>query len=108
MAGGMEFDGDVAEPEFLAIGDRLRGAGEILAITQPHHVECFLRRQNSAMAGPGVVGMAMGDHGAFHGANRVDMEAARLATKTGGSWQQDVLWTHLRYIGALPRFLTVT
>jgi hypothetical protein len=60
------------------------------------------------MAGAGVIGMAMGDHGAFDGSNRVDVEAARLATKTGGSWQQDVLRTHPGYIGALPRFLTVT
>jgi predicted TPR repeat methyltransferase len=51
------------------------------------------------MAGPGVVGMAMGDHGALDGSNRVDMETARLAAKTGGSWQQDVLRTHLGYIG---------
>jgi hypothetical protein len=48
--------------------------------------------------------MAMGDHGALHGADRVDMEIARLATKTGGSWQQDVLRTHLGYIGGVAAF----
>jgi len=43
MAGGMEFDIlTVAEPDFLAIADRLRRAGEIIAIAQPHHVERFL------------------------------------------------------------------
>ena len=65
MASGMDFDGDVAKPQSLAIGNRLRGACEVLAIAQPHHVERFLRRQHRAMAGAGVVGMAMGDHGAL-------------------------------------------
>ena len=74
MPGGMEFDVDVAEPDFLAIGDRLRGACEILAIAQPHHVERFLRRQHRAMAWAGVVGMAVGDYGALDGSNRIDME----------------------------------
>jgi hypothetical protein len=31
------------------------------------------------MAGPGVVGMAVGDDGAFHRPYRIDMEAAGLA-----------------------------
>ena len=51
------------------------------------------------MAGPGVVGMAVGDHGPLDGADRIDMETARFAAQTGSSWQQDVLWTHVRYIG---------
>jgi len=42
--------------------------------------------------------------GALDGANRVDMETARLAAKTGGSWQQDVLRTHLGYIGGVAAF----
>ncbi len=50
MAGRMEFYPDVAELQFLAIGDRLRRAGKILAIAQPHDVERFLRRQHRAMA----------------------------------------------------------
>ncbi len=99
MAGGMEFDFDVAEPDFLAIADRLRRAGKIVAIAQPHHVERLLGGQHRAMAGPGVVGMPVGDHGTLDGAHRVDMETARLAAQAGGSWQQDVLRTHLGYIG---------
>src|SRR5262245_51111725 len=99
MAGGVEFHRDVAEPDLLAIANRLRGAGEIVAIAQPHHVERLLRRQHRAVAGPRMVGMAMGDDRALDRADGIDMEATRLAAETGGSWQQDVLGTHPAYIG---------
>ena len=46
------------------------------------------------MAGAGMVGMAVGDHGPLDGADRVDMEAAGFAAQAGSSWQQDVLRTH--------------
>src|SRR4051794_35811716 len=101
MAGGMEFDGDVAEPYLFTVSNRLRAAGKIVAIAQPHHVERFLRGENRAMAGPGVVGMAVGDNGALDRANRIDMKAAGLAAKAGGNWQQDVLRAHASYIGGL-------
>ncbi len=101
MAGGMEFDGDVAEPELLAIGDRLRAARKIVAIAQPHHVERFLGGQHRAMAGAGVVGMAMGDHGPLDRPHRVDMETAGLAAKAGGDGHQDVLRAHFGYISRL-------
>ena len=100
MAGGMEFDRDVAEPDLFAIADRLRRAGEILAIAQPHDVERFLRRQHRAMAGAGMVGMAVRDHGALDGADRIDMEAARLAAQAGGDRHQDVLRSHFGHIGS--------
>ena len=48
------------------------------------------------MAGPGVVGMAVRDHGPLDRAHRVDMEAARLAAEAGGSGHQDVLRAHAR------------
>ena len=99
MAGGMKFDPDVAELDLLAIGDGLRAAGEIVAVAQPHHVERFLRGQHRAMARPGMVGMAMGDHGPLDRPHRVDMEAAGLAAQAGGNGHQDVLRTHLGYIG---------
>ena len=51
------------------------------------------------MAGPGVVGMAVGDHGALDRPHRIDMEAAGLAAQAGGDRHQDVLRTHLGYIG---------
>jgi predicted TPR repeat methyltransferase len=56
------------------------------------------------MAGAGVIGMAVGDHGALDRPDRVDVEAARLATQAGGDGHQDVLRTHLGYIGRIvPR-----
>ena len=89
---------DVAELQFLAIGDGLRAAGKIVAVAQPHHVERFLRRQHRAVAGSGVVGMAVGDHGALHRAHRIDVEAAGLAAQAGGDGHQDVLRAHVVYI----------
>ena len=52
------------------------------------------------MAGPGMIGMAVGNHGALHRAHRIDVEAARLAAEAGGSGDQDILRTHAFYIGA--------
>ena len=97
----MEFDGDVAEPDFLTVANRLRAAREIVAIAQPHHVEGFPGRQHVTMTGAGVVGMAVGDNGALDRANRIDMKAAGLAAKAGGNWQQYVLRAHASYIGGL-------
>src|SRR5450631_2310947 len=98
MAGRMKFYADVAKPEFLAIGDGLGAPGKIVAVAQPHHVERLLGCQHRAVARPGVVGMAVGDHGALDRARGVNMEAAGLAAETGGSWQQDVLRAHSGYI----------
>ena len=101
MPGGMEFDGDVAEPDLFAIANRLRTAGKMVAIAQPHHVERLLGSQYRAMAGPGMIGMAVGDDGPLDRPHRVDVEAARLAGQAGGDGHQDVLRTHLGYIGPL-------
>ena len=101
MAGGVEFDLGVAYANFLAVTDRLGAAREIVAIAQPHHVERLLGAQHRAMAGAGVVGMAVRDYGALDGPDRVDMETARLAAQAGGDGHQDVLRTHFRYIGGL-------
>jgi hypothetical protein len=46
-----------------------------------------------------MVGMPMRNHGALDRADRVDVEAARLATQTGGDGHQDVLRAHAVYIG---------
>jgi hypothetical protein len=80
MAGGMEFYRHVAQLDFFAISDRLRTARKIVAVAQTHHVERLLRRQHRAMARSGVVGMAVGDHGALDRPHRVDMKAAGLAS----------------------------
>src|SRR5436190_19062447 len=99
MAGRVKLYGNAAEPDLLAVGDRLRVTRKILAIAQPHHVERFPGGEHRAMAGPGVVGMAMGDDGALDRPHRVDMEGAFLAAEAGGDRHQDVLRAHLVYIG---------
>ena len=92
----MKLDLDVAELESLRHRRWPASAGEIVAIAQPHHVERFLRRQHLAMAGPGMVGMAMRDHRALDRPHRIDMKAAGLAAQAGGDRHQDVLRAHLR------------
>ncbi len=57
----MEGHARAAERDGLAVADRLRRAGEILAVAQPHQVERLLRRQHRAVAGARVVGMAVRD-----------------------------------------------
>jgi hypothetical protein len=106
MTGGVEFHLDVAEPYLFAVRNRLRVACKIVAVAQPHHVERFPGGQHRAMAGPGVVGMAMGDDGTFDRPDRIDVKTAGLAAQTGGSWQQDVLRAHVRYIRALQLIFT--
>src|SRR5215212_1846286 len=98
MSRGIKFDGDAVEPQFLAIGHGLRTAGEVVAVAQTHHIKRLLGRQHRAMARSGVVGMAMGDHGALDRPYRINMEAAGLAAQPGGHRYQDVLRTHLGYI----------
>ncbi len=106
MACGMKFDGDVAESYRFAIANGLRRAGEMVAVTQPHHVERLLRRQHRAMARPRVVGMAVGNDGALDRPHRIDMEAAGFAAQAGGDGHQDVLRTHFGYIGRAAAIFT--
>ena len=70
----------------LAVADRLRGAGEIVAVAQPHQVERLLRRQHRAVAGARVVGVAVRDHGLVHRPGRIDVEpAAACSTRRRAS-----------------------
>src|SRR3984957_6867852 len=106
MARGMKFDPNPAEINRPAMGQDLRAAAKFLSIAQPHHVERLLGGQYRAMAGPRVVGMAVGDDGALDGAHRIYVEAAELAAKSGGVRHQDVLWAHRGYIRGLVRIFT--
>ena len=63
----------------LTVGNGLCPAREIIAITQTHDVQRFLRRQHSAMAGARMIGMPMRDQGLFNRPGRIDMKAAGLA-----------------------------
>ena len=94
VAGRMERHLHAAEIDALAIARRLRRAGEILAVAQPHQVERFLRRQHRAVAGAGMVGMGVGDQRPLHRPRRVDVKAAELAAHAGRRRQQDVFRSH--------------
>ena len=83
-----------AEVERFAVADRLRRAGEILAVAQAHDVERLLRRQHGAMAGAGVVGMAVRDQRLLDRPGRIDVKAAGLAADAGRGRNQDVFGTH--------------
>jgi len=72
----------------------LRGAGKILAIPQAHDVQRFLCRQNRAVAGLRVIGVAVRDKGSVDGAGRIDMEATRLATHARRRRNQDIFGPH--------------
>ena len=90
MAGRMKRHRDAAERERLAVAHGLRRAGEIVAVAQPHHVEGLLGRQHRAVAGPGVVGMAVGDQRLVDRPHRIDMEAAGRAAKPAGVGHKQV------------------
>ena len=94
VAGGMKRYLHAAEVDGFAIAYRLRGAGEILAITQPHHVEGFFGGQHRAVAGPCVIRMGVRNQRPFHRPGRIDMKAANFAADTGRGRQQDVLRSH--------------
>src|SRR3569833_360183 len=91
---------DVAKPDLFAVSDRLRAAGEFLAVAQPHDVDRLLCCQDSAVAGTGMVGMAVGDQCSLYGPHRIDVEAADLAAQPGGTRHQDVLRAHFCHIGS--------
>ena len=94
MAGGMECHLGAAECETFAIGRRLRRAGEILAVAQPHQVEGLLRRQHGAMAGAGMIGMGVRDQRPLDRPRRVDMESAQFAADAGRRRHQYVFRSH--------------
>ena len=85
---------DAAERQRLAIADRLRRAGEILAVAQPHDVERLLRRQHRAVAGARMIGMAVRDQRLVDRPGRIDVEAAGLAADAGRGRNENVFGTH--------------
>ena len=94
MSGRMKRHLRLAELEALAISDRLRRAGEILAIAQPHHVQRLLGGEHRAMAGARMVRMAVGDQRFLHRPHGVDVEAADRAAQAGRCRLQDVFRAH--------------
>ena len=80
-----ERDADIVAVDRLAIGGRLAAGGEVLAIADRHDFQRFLGGENGGMAGPRVIGVAMGDDGAVDGAGRVDEGARGDAIKALGA-----------------------
>jgi hypothetical protein len=78
MARGMEDDLGAVQSHAFAITHRLRAAGEAIAIAQPHQVDGLCRGEHGAMAGPGMIGMAVGNHGLVYRPRRVDVKTAGL------------------------------
>jgi hypothetical protein len=78
----------------LTVGNRLRAAGEILAIAQPHQVERFASGEHGAVAGARVIRMRVRDQRFLDRARRIDVEPARLATQAGGCGNQNIFRPH--------------
>jgi hypothetical protein len=98
MAGGVERDLCAAEAHALAVADRLGRTGKIFAVAQPHEIERLLRRQHRAMAGAGMVGMAMRDQRPLDRTGRVDVEVAELAAHARGRRRENLFSTHRHQI----------
>ena len=81
MPGRHQSDLDGAPRDALAIGGRLGGLREILAIACRYDRQGLRRRQNRAMAAAGMVGMAMSDDRPGHGAHGIDVKIPRWAIK---------------------------
>ena len=72
----------------VACADRLGGAAKRLAVAHRHDAQRLWRREHAAVAGAGVVGMAMSDEGAGDRAHGIDKEIARRKIKSLGRENQ--------------------
>ena len=85
VAGGGEPDGGVAECDGLAIGQRAAGRRAMPSPRRAGHDGQGLGGgEHRVVAGAGMVGMAVADHGQRHGAQRVDEEVAGPAVEAFG------------------------
>ena len=73
---------DISGFEWFAIGKSLHGVTRHRAKPDFHDGHRVSRGKNRLMAGPRMVGMAMGDDGALNGRMRIDVEIARHAIET--------------------------
>ncbi len=110
MACGVKTHADTIDFDGFAKLCSLCFTGEIRAVAQAHDVERLLRRHHLAVAGAGMVGMAMGDQCTLDGTNRIDMEITGRGIEAGrrrtqqsfGTFQQDIpRFYHLTNIGRI-------
>jgi hypothetical protein len=101
MPGRRQGQRHIADRQPLAIAPRLHPGAGRLAVAQPHHRERLGGRQHMPVAGPRVVGMAVGDDGARHRFDRVDVKPAGLAKEPGRQGAQPGIgMRHAPYVGA--------
>ena len=99
MASGFERDLHGAERNGFAVTRGLAGAGEVFTAADRHDRERFGRRQDGAVAGAGMVGVAVGDDGALHRLHRIDEEIAVGTVKTAGLWFEQRSCHHRTIVG---------
>jgi len=81
VAGGGEPHRHVADADRRAERRLLARTAEVLAVAHRHDAQGLARGEHPPVAGPGVVGMPVGDQGARHRPGRIDVEAAEGAVQ---------------------------
>ena len=93
MAGRRETHRHVADADVLAEHRLLARLAEILAVAHGHDPQGLARGQHLAVAGPGMVGMAVGDESARHRPGRVHVEPAQRTIQPLAGQGQEVART---------------
>ena len=94
MAGRIKGDGDAADAKRFAEPGCLGRTGEILSAAQCHYIERLPARQHRAMAGAGMVGMAVGDQRPRHRTHGIDEEIAGRAVEALRCRTEEVAGAH--------------
>jgi hypothetical protein len=94
VACGVEPHRHILDADLFAKTRGLGRTGMIRAIADRHDVERLGRCQHMAMAGTGMIGMAMGDQRPVDAANRIDEEIAGRAVKPFGAGNEQHFGSH--------------
>ena len=94
MAGGVKPHSHIPDPDLRAQTGGLSGAGMVSAIADRHDVEGFRRRQHVAVAGAGMVGVAVGDQRPVDIAHRINEKTAWRTVKPLAARDQQVFRFH--------------
>ncbi len=103
VAGGRQADLDIVAAERLAVAHRLGSAAEVLAVAGGHDLQRLGGGDHHAVAGPGMVGVAVGDHRPIHRPHRVDEEIAGGAVEPLGLWAEQGFRPHDPCLAGLGR-----
>ena len=94
VTGRMQRHFHLAHAHTFTVARSLHRPCEIVAVSQTHQVERFLRRQDRAMARPRVVGMRVRDQRPLYRPCRIDMEGTELTECTDRRRHEDIVGTH--------------